>query len=91
MHRFVAVALVLCTMVLFSWSVMAAGDADNGKSLSKSCTCHKNDLDGMAPDSFISQMKGYKDGSIEQKIMNRIAAKYSEVQIADLAAYFASK
>lgn len=91
MKRMVAVLFVLGVVTLFSWSVHASGDAGKGKILAKSCTCHKGDLDGMTPDKFVKTMQGFKDGSLENRIMNRIAKKYTSQDYQDMAAWFASQ
>jgi len=91
MIRSAVVVFVLALALLFSWSVQAAGDVDKGEKLAKGCTCHKGDLDGMAADAFVSKMQGFKDGSLENRIMSRIAQKYNDTQIQDLAAWYAAK
>ncbi len=91
MKRMVASFFILGVFLLFTWSVHAAADADKGKMLAKSCTCHKGDLDGMKPEKFVKTMQEFKDGSLENRIMNRIAKKYNSQDFQDLSAWFASQ
>lgn len=46
---------------------------------------------GMATDTFIEAMKGYKDGSRPATVMDRIAKGYSDDEIKQMAAYFSKK
>lgn len=91
MYRLGLAGMILVVVLMFGWAVQAAGDAAKGETLAKSCTCHKGDLDGMSADSFVKKMQGFKDGSLENRIMNRIAQKYTDANIQDLAAWYAGK
>lgn len=92
MSKKLLMAFAIVSIVgLLSLSAAAAGDAEKGKSLARGCTCHRNDLDGMPEQDIVKKMEGFKDGSLENKIMNRLAGKYTREQIEDIAAWFASK
>ena len=76
-----------------------AGDAEAGKALaSKQCAmCHGPDggggasapaLKGLAGDHLVTQLQAFKSGTRKNMMMEMIAKKLSDKDIADLAAYF---
>ena len=81
--------------------VFAAGDATAGKEKSATCTsCHGVDGKGSEPNTniagmdvgkFTSAMKAYKTGERNHAMMQMFAKKLSDQDVADLAAYYASK
>ncbi len=82
-------AAILCGAAA---GALAAGDAAKGEGLAKACACHKSkgDLDGQIPAALMEKMKAFKDGSGENKAMISIMKKYSDQDMEDLAAYYAS-
>jgi cytochrome c553 len=70
-----------------------------GRHLARECTsCHRIDgvdnaipsIVGWPPNSFITTMKFYRDGSRTNPVMVSVASSLSEEQVQALAAFFAS-
>lgn len=86
---------------LLSTPVFAAGDAAAGKEKSAACSsCHGIDgkgsdpnpnIKGMDAGKFTTAMQAYKSGERNHAMMQMFAKKLSDQDIADLAAYYASK
>ena len=79
--------------------ILAAGDKAFGEYLSSECvTCHQvsGRFDGIPPivgwpqESFVTIMKQYRAKERANPVMQTIAGKLSEEEIAALAAYFGS-
>jgi cytochrome c553 len=77
----------------------AKGDRDLGEYLSAECvTCHQisGRYEGIPPiigwpeDAFIEILTDYREKRRENQVMRTIAAKFSDEEIAALAAYFGS-
>ena len=96
--------LVVASALLLplSGNVMAAGDAAAGKTKSASCTsCHGADgeggaapntaIKGMDVGKFSKAMAAYKSGERKNPMMEMFAKKLNDQDVADLAAYYASK
>ncbi|GGK44525.1 c-type cytochrome [Salinarimonas ramus] len=75
------------------------GDPEYGAFLAGECvTCHQEsgDFDGIPPivgwpvESFVLVMRQYQDGTRENPVMRTIAGRYSDEELAALAAYFAT-
>lgn len=74
------------------------GDVAYGEYLSSECTaCHRNaggedipSIAGLAPSVFIMGLTTYRTGEREHQVMNMVAARLGDEEIAALAAYFAS-
>lgn len=75
------------------------GDPEYGEYLSSEClTCHRQDggdsgipsIIAWPEDIFVIAMHAYKDGSRQHPVMNMMAARLSNEEIAALAAYFAT-
>lgn len=75
------------------------GDRELGQYLSSECvTCHQisGRYDGIPPivgwpeDSFVEILGQYRDKTRENPVMRSIAVKFSDEEIAALAAYFGS-
>lgn len=74
------------------------GDRELGQYLSSECvTCHQASgqqaggvpaITGWADDQFIAVMHAYKNRERDNQVMQAIAARLSEEEIAALAAYF---
>ena len=78
----------------------AGGDASAGKAKSLACTaCHVGvvppadtpHLVGLRETYIVKQLKAFKAGKREHKVMNAIAGVLSEVDMENLAAYWASQ
>ena len=93
---------LLALLVLFGTSSMAtAGDAAAGAQKSKSCVaCHGANGEGVAKNTKIAGMNtskfkeaisAYKSGARKHAMMEMFAKKLSDEDVADLAAYYASK
>ncbi|MCC6006940.1 MAG: hypothetical protein JJU40_04625 [Rhodobacteraceae bacterium] len=75
-----------------------AGDAEYGAFLAGECvTCHRADgiyagiprIIGWPEQAFIYAMKEYRDGEREHEVMQTIAARLGDEELAALAAHFA--
>ncbi len=74
-----------------------AGDVPYGEYLSSECTaCHRDSggsdiptIRGLAPASFIAGMVDYRNGTREHQVMNTVARRLGDEELAALAAYFA--
>lgn len=98
----ITIKLWVSVCLLWSVSVMAAGDAENGKNLSATCAaCHGMDGNSANPiwPSLAGQHEGYlsrqlqlfKSGERDNAMMAPMAAGLSDQDMADLAAYFGSQ
>lgn len=75
-----------------------AGDVPYGEYLSSECTaCHRAaggegiaSIAGLAPSVFIMGLIAYRDGEREHPVMNMVASRLGDEEIAALAAYFES-
>jgi len=96
---------ILSLVILFALlgtvcGAQAAGDAAAGKTKAASCAgCHGANgegvgatpkLAGMQEAAFIQAVQEYKSGKRPNAIMKSFAAKLSDQEIANLAAYYAS-
>lgn len=74
-----------------------AGDVAYGEYLSSECTaCHRDaggsdipSIRGLAPSVFIAGMVAYRNGTREHQVMNTVARRLGDEELAALAAYFA--
>ena len=74
------------------------GDLPYGEFLSSECTaCHRDaggsdipSIRGLAPSVFIAGMVDYRDGTREHQVMNMVARRLGDEELAALAAYFAA-
>jgi cytochrome c553 len=96
-HFVLAVAGLL--IVASAQNIRAAGDKAFGEYLSSECvTCHQASgrFDGIPPivgwpeQSFVAIMKQYRTKERANPVMQTIAGKLTEEEIAALAAYFGS-
>lgn len=97
--RQVAAFAALATLVGWAETGRAAGDRALGEYLSSECvTCHQlsGRYQGIPPivgwpeQSFIEIMNEYREKRRDNAVMQTIANKFSNDDIAALAAYFAS-
>jgi cytochrome c len=84
---------------LVSASAAVAADLEYGEYLASECTtCHQasgnNDgipaITGWHEEDFISQLNAYKTGEREHPVMQMIASRLGDEEMAALAAYFAT-
>ncbi|ALP52869.1 hypothetical protein Tel_06705 [Candidatus Tenderia electrophaga] len=90
----------VCLAVMLFAAPVSAGNAQQGKSLSAQCSsCHGPEgqgmgsnpaLAGMDADAFVQSLKAYQAGERKHMMMEMMAKKLSEQEMADLAAYYAS-
>ena len=92
------VPLALLTAVQLGTPAIA-GDAAYGQYLSGECvTCHRADgadkgipsIIGWPADQFIAVLKSYKAKDRDNVVMQTIAGKFSDEEMAALAAYYAA-
>ncbi len=93
-------ALGMSLMAVSNTRVMAAGDRALGEYLSSECVaCHQvtgqhaggiPPIVGLPEDSFIQMIDEYRKKTRANPIMQTIAGKFSNDEIAALAAYFGS-
>ena len=98
-RHFVLAASALLVAAAAAQSIQAAGNKAFGEYLSSECvTCHQvsGRYEGIPPivgwpeESFIAIMKQYRTKERANPVMQTIAGKLSEEEIAALAAYFGS-
>ncbi len=91
--------MAACSSAASTQNIQAAGDKAFGEYLSSECvTCHQvsGRFEGIPPivgwpeESFIAIMKQYRTKERANPVMQTIAGKLSEEEIAALAAYFGS-
>ena len=81
-------------------TAQAGGDAAAGEAKAKSCAgCHGADgkgkasnppIAGMDEAAFLASMADYKTGVKKHAMMNMLAKKLNDQDVANLAAYYAS-
>lgn len=80
-------------------AILAQGDLGYGEYLAGECvTCHHAkgedkgipSITGLEADSFVYLLKAYKDKELENEVMQLVAGRLDEEQMASLALYFAS-
>ncbi|KAA5596230.1 c-type cytochrome [Blastochloris sulfoviridis] len=94
----IAVLAVLAAQVAAA-DALRIGDRELGEYLSSECvTCHQlsgrydgiPSIVGWPPDSFIAILTDYREKRRENPVMRSIAVKFTDEEIAALAAYFGS-
>lgn len=95
-----SIALVVIALALASSGYAGAtGDRELGEYLSSECvTCHQlsGKYDGIPPivgwpsESFIEILTEYREKRRDNQVMRSIAVKFTDEEIAALAAYFGS-
>jgi cytochrome c553 len=92
----VAAAAVLAAACL---TPATASDVELGRYLSSECvTCHGQarsngaipDIYGMPESTFVDVVKAYREKRLANQVMQTIATRLSDEEIAALAAYFAT-
>lgn len=89
---------LMAAMAGLSGGVLAAGDAAAGQKKSGACvSCHGADGNGATPLAGLeavylaTQLQDFRSGARSSGMMNMMAAKLSDEDIADLAAYYAAQ
>jgi len=98
--RLIIVPTLVCGL-LSAATAVAAGDAQKGQQLAAQCaTCHGPQgkgagatpgIAGMPVDTFVTTLNAYKTGARQHPVMSNIAKRLSEADMANLAAYYATK
>lgn len=97
--------LVMALVTLLPLAAMADGNAKNGRALTDTCLgCHAIEnyrttypmyrvpkLGGQNEAYLVAALKAYRDGARPHETMHAQAATLSDQEIADVAAYFASR
>lgn len=92
--RTIALTVLVCVGLLAAVAMAQGGNVENGAAVAKKmCSCHnsKKDLDGKPAADLVKKMQNYKAGKGEPKMMVTLAAKLSDQEILDSAAYYASR
>ncbi|MDH4285404.1 MAG: cytochrome c [Gallionellaceae bacterium] len=94
------VAAVTGLMIAFSLTAHAAGNAAEGKTKSAQCaSCHGAEGKGGGPNppivsldaaKFTAAMNDYKSGKRKHPMMEMMAKKLSDQDVADLVAHYAT-
>jgi cytochrome c553 len=92
-------SLVLCFLLATS-PALAKGDRALGEYLSSECvTCHQlsgrvvggvPSIIGQSEENLVTLMRAYRAKELPNNVMQTIAAKFSDEEIAALAAFFSS-
>jgi cytochrome c553 len=94
----IAILAMLATQAVAGEAPLA-GDRELGEYLSSECvTCHQlsgkyegiPSIVGWPPDSFTGVLTDYREKRRENPVMRSIAVKFTDEEIAALAAYFGS-
>jgi cytochrome c553 len=94
-----ATAIVVAGALFPAMAQDASGDREFGEFLAGECvTCHQisGSYDGIPPiigwpeATFIHAMEDYRDRTRPNEVMQSIAGRYSDEEIAAMAAYFGS-
>ena len=105
MSRLAHLITAICAFAAFSAFAQDASSKDTlyTKSLAATCAnCHGTNgkavqgsavvtLAGMPADYIVAQMKAFKAGTRTATIMHQISKGYSDAQIVQVAAYFATQ
>ena len=88
-----------CINAASAEDLLAGADVDYGEYLSSECvTCHSQKgvdrgipaINGLDAEVFATVMHAYKVGDMEHPVMQMVARRLDDEQIASLAVYFAS-
>ena len=89
--------LVICASTASAENLLAGADIGYGEYLSGECvTCHSQtgvdkgipSINGLDAEVFASVMHAYKTGDMEHPVMQMVAGRLDDEQIASLAVYF---
>jgi cytochrome c553 len=86
--------------VLGIGGAQAAGDAQAGKAKAAACAgCHGANGEGVSPnpalagksaEQFVQALKDFKSGKRDNAVMKGMVSAFTDVDMADLSAYYAS-
>ena len=89
--------LVICASTASAENLLAGADIGYGEYLSGECvTCHSQSgvdkgipsINGLDAEVFAAVMHAYKAGDMEHPVMQMVAGRLDDEQIASLAVYF---
>lgn len=94
--------LAAALLTLSPLAASAAGDAAEGRKVSRMCSaCHGKDgvavrphtpnIAGQDADYLVEQLKHFRSGERKHEEMNVVARPLTDVQIANVAAWFATQ
>ena len=92
-------ASLACNGAISAENLLAGADIGYGEYLSGECvTCHSQtgvdkgipSINGLDAEGFATIMLAYKIGDIEHPVMQMVAGRLDDEQIASLAVYFAT-
>ena len=92
-------ASLLCIGTVSAENLLAGADIGFGEYLSGECvTCHSQtgvnngipSINGLDAEVFASVLHAYKAGDLEHPVMQMVAGRLDDEQIASLAVYFAT-
>ena len=95
---FFAIGLI-CSSATRAENLLAGSDIGYGEYLSGECvTCHSQtgvdkgipSINGLDAEGFATVMHAYKSGEMEHPVMQMVAGRLNDEQIASLAVYFAT-
>jgi cytochrome c len=95
----VSARVAAAALTVITTSSAAATDIELGRYLATECmTCHRAataggaipNIFGMAETTFAEFIKGYRDGKLPNPVMQNIARRLTDQEIAALARYFAT-
>ena len=95
---FIFISIFLTKVSYSDEKIIALGDKEYGQHLAGECvTCHKSNSDKAIPsingydkEVFVTVMLAYKNKEMENPVMQMIAGRLDNEQIASLALYFNS-
>jgi cytochrome c553 len=87
---YMAAALLLAVVLLAG--IVYAADASRGETLAQmGCRCHRpGEFEDWSESELLEKLKAYKSGELDHRVMSRQADRYSEQELADIAAYYAA-
>ena len=89
---------LICSITASAENLLAGADIGYGEYLSGECVaCHSQtgvdkgipSINGLDAEGFATTMLAYKSGDIEHPVMQMVAGRLDDEQIASLAVYFA--
>tara|TARA_Y100001970_G_scaffold103185_1_gene129501 strand:- start:9 stop:359 length:351 start_codon:yes stop_codon:yes gene_type:complete len=90
--------IIFCSKVVYSESLINIADEEYGAYLAGEClTCHQSksvtgipSIVGKDFNSLILMLNAYKNKDLDSKVMQLVAGKLNDEQIASLALYFSN-
>ncbi|MCK9239958.1 cytochrome C [Desulfocurvus sp.] len=91
---FVAAVLLLCAAAAPAPPAARtahAADMARGEALAKGCKCHGTEFHGADPAEIVAALKGFRDGTRFNKIMENKARGMSDEDMQAVAEWFATR